>query len=204
MSHDGSDIDKEPEVPQVEAAADAPVTKLVTQEQLLEALGISYPTLWRYRKEGLPEVPIGGKQALFHLERCKAWMEEKGYTGKIGRPSGRESEGSKDLKDQLAEAKIQKERLLAERHKLSLDIAKRAVLPVAEVMEGRLQRIAVVKAGLLSLPGKLAQRLAMRSAGEVQVELEREIHQLLAEFAKEKTEDDTTAAGGGTKFLGEK
>ena len=171
--------------------------RVLSQDQLLQELQISYPTLYRWKAEGCPAMPIGGRQSLYHLGRVRQWMLEKGYTGKVGRPS--KDLIPEELKLEIAEAKLRKENLLAERHKFALDVAKKAVVSVQEVNDGRLRRVMAVKAGLLALPGKLAQRLALRPAPEVQAELEREVHQLLEAFSQDKVVE-TTATGGVSRL----
>lgn len=160
-------------------------TTLLNRQELLERLGCTYQTLWRYQQMGLPNIPMGGQRTFYELEKVMAWLEERGITGKVGRPTKASADGVVDEKKlELLEVKLRKEKVLAERHEHALQRLKGEVVSASSVQEAHLKRLQIVKAGLLALPGKVASRCAHRSAHEVQAELELEVHALLAEYAK--------------------
>lgn len=55
-----------------------PVPKLLTQNQVAEALGVSQRTLegWRYRGGG-PEFIRAGSRVRYSVEDLRAWIEER-------------------------------------------------------------------------------------------------------------------------------
>jgi len=176
-----------------EAAKIAP--KLVTREVALRELGVTYQTLWRYQKEGCPHVPMAGNQTFYDMDKVRAWMVANGYSGKVGRPEKGSPEAELDeTKRKLLEARLKKEEALAAKHNHQLAVAQGKVFAKDEIIEGQLKRIATVKAGLLALPGKLAQRLAHREALDIQRELHEEVLALLDSFSKGTltTDKDTT------------
>lgn len=163
----------------------APVTKLVTEKELMEELGVTYQTLWRYKKMGLPHIPMAGKQTFYDVNIVRPWLEQRGITGKVGRPSNvQSSEVVDEKKLELLDVKLRKEKVLAERHEHALLRLKGEVVSTVSVQEAHLKRVQIVKAALLALPGKVAARCAHRSSHEVQAELELEVYAMLAEFAK--------------------
>lgn len=170
------------------SAAAKPNPVLVTRAQLLEELGITENTEWRYRKEGMPCIPMAGKDIFYNLDKVKTWMLANGKTGKQGRPNLSDDPELAKIKQDLAATKLRKETVLCEKHEHLLDLAKGRVLKRDEVEAGMTARVAAVKAALMALPGKLAQRLAMRNAVDVQVELEAEVRAVLEGFAKASAE----------------
>lgn len=173
-------------------AAVSPLQPQLTEAELLEALGLpdlTPQTLWRYRNEGMPHVPMARGQYFYSLEKVRTWMTVHGKTGVQGRP--KKGDLPEELKKELTEVRIQKERVLVAKHQHLLDRAQGLVLTKQEVEEGRLARVAAVKAGLLALPGKLSQRLAMRDAVAIQRELEDEVRSLLHAFAGHQGPDAT-------------
>jgi hypothetical protein len=168
-----------------EPAPSGELTKIVTQEELLQHLGVTYQTLWRYKKLGLPCIPMGGKRTFYQLDKVEAFLEQHGITGKVGRPPSTDgSDAAEEKKLKLLDVKLRKELVLAERHEHALQRLKGEVVSTVSVQEAHLKRVQLVKAGLLALPGKVAARCAHRSSHEVQAELELEVHALLAEFAR--------------------
>lgn len=166
----------------VEKAGDK--TRIMNQEELLQHLNVTYQTLWRYKKLGMPCIPMGGKQTFYDVDKVEAFLDEHGITGRVGRPGKELSPDAEQKKLELLQVKLRKELVLAERHEHALKRLKGEVVSTSSVQEAHLKRVQVVKAGLMSLPGKVAARCAHRSAHEVQAELELEVHALLTEFAR--------------------
>tara|TARA_B100000809_G_C14601710_1_gene337648 strand:- start:105 stop:257 length:153 start_codon:yes stop_codon:yes gene_type:complete len=47
-------------------------------KQILEDLGISYSTLYRWCKKGMPHYKVrGSKKITFNREKVKEWLEEQ-------------------------------------------------------------------------------------------------------------------------------
>lgn len=164
-------------------------TPLLTQSELLAAIGVTPQTLWRYRKDGMPCIPMAGGDYFYNLEKVQTWALANGVTFRQGRPATSDDPELAVVKQKLAEAKLAKELVLTEKHRHLLDLAKGQVLKKAEVEDGRLQRVATVKAALLALPGKMSQRLAHREPLEIQRDLEAEVLAMLKAFAGHDTAD---------------
>jgi len=97
------------------------------------------------------------------------------------------------LKQDTMATKLRKEGLMADKYQHQLDLLRGQVVDKGEVQRERLQRIMSVKAKLLSMPGKMANRLAGRTIRDIQVELEREVREILAEFARGEEEEEEEA-----------
>lgn len=164
---------------------------LITRGELLDELGVTTQCVWRYQKQGMPHVPMAGGETYYDLEKVRTWMQVNGITGKQGRPATADDPELAETKKKLLEAKLAKEQVLTKKHEHLLDLATGRVLRKDEVENGRLNRIATVKAGLLALPGKMAARLAHRDALDVQRELAAEVLALLRAFAGEDDKDIT-------------
>jgi len=51
---------------------------VVSMKQILEDLGISYSTLYRWCKKGMPHYKVrGSKKITFNREKVKEWLEEQ-------------------------------------------------------------------------------------------------------------------------------
>lgn len=161
------------------------VTRIMNQEEFLAHLGVTLQSLWRYKKMGMPCMPMAGKQTFYDVAKATEWLESHGLNGKVGRPpAAAASLEEAEAKQKLLDAKVRKETVLAERHEHALARLKGEVVSFSSVQESHLRRVQVVKAGLMSLPGKVASRCANRPAHEVQAELEAEVHALLTEFSR--------------------
>ena len=112
-------------------------------------LGIQPNTLRRYvRERGCPHGrDEEGRGCLrFDVAEVRAWMDEKGLTGKPGRPSAEPTGDAKERKAHY-DAEIARLKML----KLEGQLIERA-----EVERGRLARIAAVRQGLLNQPRRSA------------------------------------------------
>lgn len=83
----------------------------------------------------------------------------------------------------IAEAK--KANADAEKRVLEVQARRGELVSRAEVERGRVQRILIVRQGLLALPGKLAARCAGRTQEEVHEEIAAEVDSLLRQFSEE-------------------
>lgn len=166
---------------------------MISIVELAADLDLDDGTLRRWAKAGCPHEGGGDQPYLFDRAAVLAWMDETGRTGQRGRPAAGtapDDQGgglgpTRKIREATAAVNLRLKRLDAQRKERIERTAMGLLIPVDEVERGRLQRIAAVKAGLLSLPGKLAPRIANRDATEIQAEIEREVYSLLREFAGE-------------------
>ncbi|MBX3467172.1 MAG: helix-turn-helix domain-containing protein [Planctomycetes bacterium] len=168
----------------------------LTAEEMAAELGIAATTLKRWvREAGCPiESGSHGKAFKFDKDKVLAWMEKTGATGLMGKPPAgservSEEEQTAQTNDLSKIAKLTKvvhleiKRLEAAKRKRVERIAEGELHDRVDCERATLAKIAAVRTGLLSLPGKLSARLAGREAPDVQRELEREVAHLLAQFA---------------------
>jgi phage terminase Nu1 subunit (DNA packaging protein) len=157
---------------------------MLTSTELMKELDVSERTLVRWKREGCPHIPTSSGY-MWDLDKVKEWMVSSERTGGLGRPNSEEGSVDPKLKDMVTQARLRKEMALAAKHEFQLSLAKKEVIPAEEVKNERLARIAIVKAQLLSLPGKLAPRLMYRtSEKEVFDELNLAVREILEEFSK--------------------
>lgn len=186
---------------------------LVAQSDLAAKLGVSRQELWRWRKLGAPGFELAGEVRYEEDKLCawlranykrlpkkiQQILVDQGILPVDDLPSASQPNVSvggetpeeivkavvdtEKLKQYHLEARVRKERALASRHEQNLALQRAALVPVEEVRQQNLRKLAVVRAGLLSLPGKLAGRIAHRDVREVHQELDKGVRELLALFA---------------------
>lgn len=178
-------------------------------EEMAREAGVSVITVRRWVTLGCPHERAGkGKTAplMFDKDAVLSWAERSGHTGTPGRPpAGAErvapadpaagdlvklSKANRALQVQLKQVELAKAKRLER-------IADGELHDRGECEKGRLARIAVVRAGLLSLPGKLSARLAQRDAVEIQAVIEREVHALLSQFSGQPSDVQSLAPSQG-------
>lgn len=79
----------------------------VNSQEILSILGISYPTLQRYKKDGLPYLK-SGRQDLFHVETVEKWL------------NARRKKPHLELDTQLVVQYIERIRKLTEREQVAI------------------------------------------------------------------------------------
>lgn len=130
--------------------------------------------------------PYSKPEGVYKLDAAevRAWCEATGRTGRCG---PRELGGKKDKsRDASGEPRDPKERKLywdARKAKVMAMLAEGTALDAAEVRTANVRKVSAVKQGLLSLPSKVAGRLAHRSQREIETELTDAVRALLTEFA---------------------
>lgn len=160
--------------------------KPVPIAEAVNLLGASDSTIRRWVREGCPHERVG-TQIMLDLKAVRDWHTERRGTPDVtgrGRPSVLDT-APENVKEAIAVATLRK--LVAQAERVEHDLAEKRgqVLPRAEVETGRLARIAFVRAGLLALPARLAQRCAGRDAVEVEREADEEVRKLLEGFSRE-------------------
>ena len=145
---------------------------------LAQSLGVSEKTLRRYVDAGCPHHKGPGRSGMYTFDRDEvvSWMEAVGRDGVQG--------GSPDeLNTLVKRANLAIKNLEVTKRKRLEAAARGELLDARDVETGRLERIALVRQGLLSMPGKLAPRLVGREVAEIQREIEREVSAMLDQFA---------------------
>lgn len=156
----------------------------VDHSKIAEALGVSERAVSRYAEQGMPRVPGPHRTWFYNVKNCRAWVQRKGLSGRVGRPQV-------NTDHEMAKAKLRKEQALAMKHELAVKEAAGQLMRVEDVRAERLLRVKSVKGALLALPGRLSSRLAHRPEREVYKELEEAVRDVLRQFAEEEDDDET-------------
>lgn len=183
--------------------------RTATPAEVCKALGISERTLRDWRAKGCPADPspkTGGRPGWrFAVEEVRAFRDkhELGVPGCGARPDERPEplkvltgggepappappSATAIAKQDLAEARAAKERLLVAKGQLELERAKGALVPLEEVRAFFWQQIELVKAHVSALPGRLAPQLVEQPYEEIHARLEQALHAMLEAFASEE------------------
>jgi phage terminase Nu1 subunit (DNA packaging protein) len=169
--------------------------------ELAQAIGRSVPTLHEYRRRGCPVRKVDG---VYPVEAIAEWIRRNIRT-KAGRPrvrgprrkkpgqpaaagpdedgqaqAGQEDEDYEELYIRERALKTQAQR---EREQLKHQIESGQYIPLEEVRKRDIERISVVKSGLLALPRRLAQELMGLTATQIEVLLRTRFRELLERFA---------------------
>jgi phage terminase Nu1 subunit (DNA packaging protein) len=136
------------------------------------AVGVNQRTLYEWIAQGCPGKTTRG----YDIEAIREWgQENKGL--------GEEEEGRGDHA-RLKKAQADKEELRVKLTALELEIKDGQYLPLDEVKERDLARIAVVKRGLLSIPTAVAGRVVGLQQKEIEVILRKAVRDLLEKFSR--------------------
>lgn len=107
-----------------------------------------------------------------------------------GKPADHEVHQGFMSQDEMKQAKelatVRKAKALAEKYELQLEIMAGNLVDKTKVQQDQIERVVIVRARLLGMVGKLAPRLAHRTAEEVQDELEAEVRDILTEFSRKE------------------
>lgn len=167
---------------------------------LMKRLDIQSKAFLAYCRSGMPHLPCRpGVEPHYDPVAVRAWMEENGLSGERGQ-QGFAKQADPAVRELLFQARLRKELALAAKHEHQVAVARGATISLGAYQQESLAKIAAVKAGLLALPGKVASRLVGLSAREIQVEMEREVRDLLAEFAQRVVGSLTEASTDAPKI----
>jgi phage terminase Nu1 subunit (DNA packaging protein) len=163
------------------------LTVVKTMEEVAKVMDVSYRTVQRWKKDGMPVTSDG----FYDLDAIRIWHDDRGVS------DGEETEGKA-----YWEEKIRKYKATL----LELDLKKAIgeLISSEEVQRGRITRIIAVKRSMLALPTRLAPVLAMQEPREIEVILYEAISEIIDEFSgdadeniKTRQEDlDADRAGG--------
>ena len=168
--HSGTPLSKT-EIKELEEFEAEPLdpTIVKTMEEVAKVMEVSYRTVQRWKKDGMPVTHDG----YYDLDAIKAWHDERGI-----------------VDDEVIEGKAYWEEKIRKYKAtlLELDLKKAIGELVSrdDVERGRIARIIVVKRSFLALPTRLAPVLAMREPREIETVLYEAIAEIIDEFAGEK------------------
>ena len=167
--HSGTPL-KKPEIRELEEFEAEPLepTVVKTMEEVAKVMVVSYRTVQRWKKDGMPVMGDGH----YDLEAIRVWHD--------GRPSkGAETEGKAYWDEKIRKYK-------AALLRIELKRAEGEVVSRDEVERGRIERIMAVKRSFLAMPTRLAPLLAMKEPREIETALYEAIGEIIDEFAGSK------------------
>ncbi len=139
------------------------------------ACGVGRGTLIDWINQGCPGKQAGG----YDIEAIRAWRAEN--KGEVrGVADNGETTDAARLKKAQADEREAKAALAV----LQLAIQRGELLPIIQIKERDLARIAAVKRGLLALPKAMATRLVGLPQKEIEVALRTAVNELLQRFAR--------------------
>jgi phage terminase Nu1 subunit (DNA packaging protein) len=148
-----------------------------TTDDIAGLFDVDESTVKRWVAAGLPCDRNGRKPRKFDEGEVAAWLKANNKTGKPGRPQT-------EVGKELTAAKIRKENALAKKYELEIAATEGTLIPRAEVERQKVQKVAALRNGLLSLPASLAPTLEGMTAAEIQGEIEGAVVGLLEQYAK--------------------
>jgi len=152
-------------------AGPLPDTIVKTAEEVAKVMEVTYRTVQRWKREGMPVT----KEGFYDLEEIKAWHLSTLTKGKRAK--------GKDFWDE----KISK--FKAGLLELELLETSGMLLPKEEVERDRINRIMTVKRTFLALPTRMAPILAMKEPREIEALLSEAIGEIIDEFAGAKQDE---------------
>jgi len=179
--HNGKALSKQEiaELEQFEAEPLAP-TVVKTIDEVARIMGVSYRTVQRWKKDGMPET----KDGYYDLETVRTWhaarLEEDNTEGKA-----------------FWDERIRKYK--ASMLELELKKATGEVVSRDEVEKGRIARVIAVKRELLAIPTRLAPVLAMKEPREIELVLYESLSEIIDEFSGVRKPHETI--GNKTQHL---
>ncbi len=185
--HNGKALTKQEiaELEQFEAEPLAP-TVVKTLEEVAKVMDVSYRTVYRWKKDGMPVTSDG----FYDLEQIKTWHVHKKDKNKNPATEG------KDFWDE----KIRKYK--AAMLELELKKATGDFVSKDEVEKGCIARVIAVKRTLLALPTRLAPALAMKEPREIEAALYEALSEIVDEFAgTRRLQDEFCNKNGGQDGL---
>ena len=150
-----------------------------TVQQTATIFDMHVRVIRRMVKDGCPHSRRGtNKQLFFDETEVAKWLEERGRTGKPGRPKTKEAVATESI-----ERELKVEKLLKLRQERLLRDGK--LHDVAECLDLQIRKIHYVKGELLSIPRIVAVQLVGLEAHEIEVIIEEAIIRVCRIFAGE-------------------
>lgn len=165
-------------------AGPLPDTIVKTAEEVAKVMEVTYRTVQRWKREGMPVT----KEGFYDLEEIKAWHLSRTETGKRAK--------GKDFWDE----KISK--FKAGLLELELLQTSGMLLPKEEVERDRINRIIAVKRTFLALPTRMAPILAMKEPREIEALLSEAVGEIIDEFAGAMKDEQNKALDKETRPAG--
>lgn len=152
-------------------AGPLPDTIVKTAEEVAKVMEVTYRTVQRWKREGMPVT----KEGFYDLEEIKTWHLSTLSKGKRAK--------GKDFWDE----KISK--FKAGLLELELFKTSGMLLPKEEVERDRINRIMAIKRTFLALPTRMAPVLAMKEPREIEALLYEAVCEIIDEFAGVKQDE---------------
>lgn len=158
-----------------------------TLGKLAHAIDRTRPTLTRYQERG---APVKKTKKGYAVEPVLEWMRvnvrrktDETTPGNAGNGSGPKT---REEKARLAylEAQAVEKKAAGELREMKLQVQRGEFIPVEEVKRRDIERISVVRSGLLSLPRRLAQELVGLTANQMEVMLRTRFREILERFSR--------------------
>jgi len=156
-----------------------------TQLELAEVFQVGTRSIQKWTKAGCPRRADGS----YEIIAVHTW-----HAARAAKAAGQPIDGD------LLEGKdgdwwtARLRQLKAKQEEIHLDVLRGKLLPAAQVERDRLQRIVVVKTRLLALPSQIAPSLVGMEPLQIQNLLDTRLREIIAEFAAEPQEEQTTSA----------
>ena len=166
--HGGKALSKQ-EITELENFEIVPLSPTIvkTVDEIAKVMGVSYRTVQRWKRDGMPVT----KDGYYDLDEVKEW-----HTKRIEKKKNPVQEG-KDFWDE----RIKKYK--ATMLELELKKATGELVSLDEVNKSRTARIMIIKRSLLSIPATLASTLAMKEPREIETILYEAIGEIIDDFA---------------------
>ena len=157
----------------------------LTTKELARHLGRTQRMLASWRANSCPSriCPMTGK-IMWKVSEVKTWLAGRPRADRGGgRVGSADPESQGELKDELLRQRVRKETALADVRELAASKTRGDLVAREDVEQAALEKLAIVRAGLLAMAGKLAPRLAFKDARVIQRDLDAACRELLAAFA---------------------
>lgn len=162
----------------------------MSQSEFAKKVGVSQPRIAKLIKQG--KLPAQGNKLIMPdaekaYHQIKAGIQlvapvEPEVFGPGEKPPINSGDG-KTMQD-LLDAKVKKEDVLGDIHKINLEKMRGELLSVDEVSAQVVKVCETVRSGFINLPNKIAPLLEGLSAAEIQIKLDDEINEILTDLYK--------------------
>jgi len=153
---------------------------------LAVAIGKSVPQLYEYRAMGCK---ITKTKRGYNVGRLRDWItknirQKAGSFAKGASNGAKQSKSVTDYAELYVQERALKTKAERERTELKHQIESGLYIPLEEVKTRDIERISIVKSGLMSLPRRLAQELYGLNANQMEVLIKTRFRELLERFSR--------------------